>query len=434
MLARMARLAAGSALLAPSPPPPAPARSRASSAFDALATRTPGGSGPASARLLGGGEEELAGGGSGGSGLEELDALTLWFRWNSTAFRKDRTVDSAADFDILVLAVEDHLAVAPDTEVVLHGYASAEGDASHNDALSEARAQRVKDLLMDAGFPGSMLSVKPHGEDASYKGLKGNRRVEAELLPSISSVDFEGEDEVVEGTVPRTGPKPLEPTSSILTPSHWALRGLPRVGSDPIEEWDAVSGAEMAWERFWSGKSATLADYKDRWVKAHRKLIAEAAASFEIPAWFLAGVAWAEVGGDHPAFDSLGYVYRRDIGLLSKPAVETSFGAVQMQIRRAAEELGYDPAALTSEQMGYIIKSLEDPQQNLLLVASHLDRLRNIDSPGKTAELLEDDDLRVLGARYNRGPDLPLAKILENTSYGDAILAKRERLEGLLAE
>lgn len=107
---------------------------------------------------------------------------------------------------------------------------------------------------------------------------------------------------------------------------------------------------------------------------------------------------------------------------------------MSIQLRRAAEELGYDPSRLTRLQSSFLIGSLADPQQNLFIVASHLDRLRDRDFPGKPADLLTDDDLMVIGARYNRGPDLSLDAIRENLSYGEAILNKRERLEGLLEE
>jgi hypothetical protein len=48
--------------------------------------------------------------------------------------------------------------------------------------------------------------------------------------------------------------------------------------------------------------------------------------------------------------------------------------------------------------------------------------------------MLTDDDLKVIGARYNRGPDLPLEKIKQNLSYGEDIVKKRARLEKLIAE
>jgi hypothetical protein len=144
----------------------------------------------------------------------------------------------------------------------------------------------------------------------------------------------------------------------------------------------------------------------------------------------LAGTAWAEVGGDPPWLDEVGMYARLD------PTM-TSFGPVQMQIRRAAEELGYDPQRLSPAQRRVIIWSLLDPQQNLYIVASHLQRLKNIDAPGRAASELSDDDVRLIGARYNRGAELSRRALLtlgQRTSYGDAIVRRRERVLELLKD
>jgi len=163
-------------------------------------------------------------------------------------------------------------------------------------------------------------------------------------------------------------------------------------------------------------------------------MIRQAAAENDLPDWFLAGVAWAEVGGDPPSIDYFAYSYRRDIGIGSRPAGTTSFGAVSIQERRAAEELGYDPSRLTHMQSSFLIASLADPQQNLFIVASHLDRLRDQDFPGKPGELLTADDLKIIGTRYNRGPDLSLEEIQRNLSYGESVVNKKDRLQGLLRD
>ncbi len=140
------------------------------------------------------------------------------------------------------------------------------------------------------------------------------------------------------------------------------------------------------------------------------------------------------MGGDPSFIDYLAHSYRRDIGVGSKPAEETSFGSVSTQVRRAAEELGYDPSSLTHMQTSFIIASLADPQQNLFIVASHLNRLRNQDFTGKPGELLTDDDLKIVGTRYNRGPDRSLEKIKENLDHGESIVNKKDLLQNLLAD
>lgn len=75
---------------------------------------------------------------------------------------------------------------------------------------------------------------------------------------------------------------------------------------------------------------------------------------------------------------------------------------------------------------------MEDPQQNLFIVAFHPDRLRDFDFPGKPAGLLTDDDLKIIGARYNRGLDLSLEelhKTAKRLSHGEDIVKKKSLLQ-----
>lgn len=360
----------------------------------------------------------------------------IWFRFNSDQLRQDEEVQANVHVSLALDRIRAHAKIAGDAQrIVLHGYASREGEEKHNLVLSLQRARRVRGLLVAAGIPATHITEVAHGPDATLSGRRWNRRVEFELQPLPSTENFsEAEGASIVGQAPRTGPIPLESTRNVLTPSHWALRNRPRITSDPVEKWNELDAAKTKGQRIVSGISVHLRDFKDRWVHAHRAVITSAATEYDLPAWFLAGVAWAEVGGDPPVLDTLAYTYRRDIGVGSRAPELTSFGDVSIQLRRAAEELGYDPAAMTELQKSFLISSLEDPQQNLFLVASHLDRLRDQDFPGKPADVLTDDDLKVIGARYNRGPNLTRAEIDQNLSYGNDVVRKRARLEQLLQE
>lgn len=44
------------------------------------------------------------------------------------------------------------------------------------------------------------------------------------------------------------------------------------------------------------------------------------------------------------------------------------------------------------------------------------------------------DEVKVTATRFNRGPDLTLAQIRANTSYGDTILRRWRELVSLLRE
>jgi outer membrane protein OmpA-like peptidoglycan-associated protein len=118
----------------------------------------------------------------------------LWFRRNSVQLRQDSQVDSTVHLAYAIAKIREHLAVVGDEgRIVLHGYASVEGTERHNFALSEARANRVRDLLVDAGIPRERIAVSPHGEDRSFPGRSWNRRVEIELQPTVTDIRFREE-------------------------------------------------------------------------------------------------------------------------------------------------------------------------------------------------------------------------------------------------
>jgi outer membrane protein OmpA-like peptidoglycan-associated protein len=70
----------------------------------------------------------------------------------------------------------------------IEGYASAEGDAKHNQALSDARAKSVMKYLTEHKIPAAELVAVGHGIDkpvadnATEDGREKNRRVEFAIL------------------------------------------------------------------------------------------------------------------------------------------------------------------------------------------------------------------------------------------------------------
>ena len=111
----------------------------------------------------------------------------------------------------------------------------------------------------------------------------------------------------------------------------------------------------------------------------------------------------------------------------------TSFGNVSIQVRRAAESLGYDMSQyLSPSQRRMVIASLEQPQENIFIAAKHLSDLRDVDCKGISASNLTESQIEEIATRYNRGPDLSLAKIQQNMSYGQAITKRWDVLSKLL--
>ncbi len=203
----------------------------------------------------------------------------------------------------------------------------------------------------------------------------------------------------------------------------------------PNEDWSFTDALKRKILR----DPADLRAYKDRWIRDHATAITIAARTQGLPPELLGGAAWIEAGGDPTiqddivegvrAFDHLADPFLERFTVTKKPEY-TSFGDVQIQIRRAAEVLDMKPP-LSDDDREKIIALLKDDMQNLAIVSRHMRELADIDFKGQA---LTDDEIRVIGARYNRGSELSLAKIRENTSYGDFILKQRDRVLDLLAE
>lgn len=153
----------------------------------------------------------------------------------------------------------------------------------------------------------------------------------------------------------------------------------------------------------------------------------------------LAGVAWIEVGGDPYWIDHVAYPIRafdhsadpflEPLTITKRPEL-TSFGSVSIQLLRAAQALGLDWNTMGEHQREALIVCLSQDETNLSVVAKHLADLRRLDFPAGSA--WNDDQIRVVGSRYNRGPDLSPQKLRNNTSYGDFILRNRFHILDLM--
>ncbi len=211
-------------------------------------------------------------------------------------------------------------------------------------------------------------------------------------------------------------------------------------------------------------------NYKDAWVRYNKINIKTAALANQIPSEVLGAVAWNEVGGDPYDIDefifkqrtnytefynyfknSTIYKYSQKLPLgiqsklksvpslpivnkFTKPPLETSFGSVQIQIRRVAETMGLDPKKLDSMQVRMMINVLRDDKINLQIVAKHLRDLLILDNPGlvNTCAIIDDEKIRILGARYNWGREWPIEHIKKHTSYGDTMVRRIPHVKELL--
>lgn len=190
------------------------------------------------------------------------------------------------------------------------------------------------------------------------------------------------------------------------------------------------------------GGTAFLQRFKDGWVRHNRFTILGVAKAAKLPPQLVAGTAWIEAGGDPTFIDRLAFEVRsfdwsgpdwvdEHLTITKEPSM-TSFGAVSMQLRTAARTMGLDIQSMTDEDVRGLAGCLEKDSFNLRLVAKHLSDLARHDFPKADTENLTPEQIKVIGARYNRGIGLSLESIKKNTSYGDFILKIWPRLTALL--
>jgi len=124
------------------------------------------------------------------------------------------------------------------------------------------------------------------------------------------------------------------------------------------------------------------------------------------------------------------------------PPEQTSFGQIQMQVRTAAQELGYSPDSLTQEHKIKIALLLKNTEVNIELAAKHLASLRKIDFPGNSSPEMTDKEIKIVATRYNAnnradGSVRTLEQIQDviknGNTYGTQIIDMRDHLQSLLA-
>ncbi len=107
----------------------------------------------------------------------------------------------------------------------------------------------------------------------------------------------------------------------------------------------------------------------------------------------------------------------------------TSFGNTSIQVRRAADMLGYN--SYVGKEADSVINSLKNPIEGIYLSAMRLSELRDVDFSGKSAEQLTDAEIQIIASRYNVGPDVDY-ETAENAGYGKSILNHKEEINEAL--
>jgi len=182
-----------------------------------------------------------------------------------------------------------------------------------------------------------------------------------------------------------------------------------------------------------AGHKEYIHKYKAYYVHAMRDTIKTAASRFNLPAVLVAGTVYNEVGGADLVKP---YVYLlRDLLSGAEAADRTSIGPTSLQPRRALEALGYDPAKVDPSLKRDVVQTLIHNHAFAIFVsAKHLSDLRDRFFPAHGSDDLGDDDLVMLGARYNQGPDVSDETVRKDLSYGQRIVGRQQVLAKLLTD
>lgn len=217
---------------------------------------------------------------------------------------------------------------------------------------------------------------------------------------------------------------------------------MPKHSHSNYKRWTSIDALKWKYQEIFKGDSSLVYNYKLAWIAHNKNLINQIARQFQIPNYLLAGIAWAEVGGDPHiadhiifpirAFDWSGPKWVDNNLTISHNPTRTSFGTVSMQLRVAAKYFGLNPENLTHQQQLGIIEFLENDKNNLYLVARHILDLIIVDFPSVKIHQLTDEHVRIIATRYNRGFHLTLSQIKANTHYGDKVLAAKHHIIKIL--
>lgn len=254
----------------------------------------------------------------------------------------------------------------------------------YGDALrveSEARQKCVSDLKVAyKSIPDYQGTIAD--PEKFLKGL-GPLGVEAREAREHPNVQLPGAGPKVD-SIPTVGDK--------VVVSETLMRIANRV--------DGLPGGQGNNYWLWSNSDEGRREY----ISGNKELIKAAAADSGLPPEMVAGIAWQEVEGDPGWLDDAAYEGRKIIPGSEDPD-RTSLGPMAIQVRRAAEVLGYDPHNLTDMQRDVVLDAVKDPAKNTFIASEYLAQLKAESSFADVPpEKMTRAQMQELAARYNGGP------------------------------
>ncbi|MGA2708088.1 MAG: hypothetical protein ACLQJ0_20600 [Steroidobacteraceae bacterium] len=219
--------------------------------------------------------------------------------------------------------------------------------------------------------------------------------------------------------------------------------------SDNSPKWSILNA--LAWKltpnwRFLHshGGQEQLFGYKRAWITYNRVRIVSSAGYNYIPSELLGCVVFNEVGGDPPSIKRNVVLPVRQHLPFQRSPMQTSEGAIKIQLRVALSAIGLESMKLDHQQQDELTTCLETDVFNIEVVAKLLYKLIIFDYPNIDTMYLTDEQFVVAGSRYNRGTARPLSEFIQSlndspgqadrvyTSYGRAMLRHRDEVEKIL--
>jgi hypothetical protein len=259
-------------------------------------------------------------------------------------------------------------------------------------------------------------------EETARRDCLGRLRTAYAALPDFRGGDFKDGQDIVGWIAPmiEEAAQAARVDNDTRLPGG-ELRKNPFPGAGDARVSAALQDIRNQLKSLPEGDSVWLLDEfggQERWIRNNKELINAAAQQTGLPPDMIAGIVWKEVGGKPYVLDSVTETVREAAEGWASPVIpdnlpgplagdrdNTSYGPMAVQIRRAAEVLGYDPHRLSEEQRDEIRGALKDPAQNLFIASKYLANLKaESEFADVPADRMTAAQYRELAARYNGGP------------------------------
>jgi hypothetical protein len=350
----------------------------------------------------------------------------------SEAFRKAGT--ALATYADAVTTAQGHYKSGKHTEGKLSEVMSREAEAITPTARAAEPLRQWEDLRGTSGVLDFLAEVtvdvdaireeaegyynqtKGHYGDALRVESEARENCIADIKAAYKSIpDYQGTMPNAEEFLKGLGPLQTEAREASDTPNVQLPGSGPKVDAIPTLGSNVVISESLyristrvdglpdgQGNNYWLPSNSD--DGRREYISGNKELIKAAAADSGLPPEMVAGIAWQEVQGDPGVLDDLAYEGRKILPGSEDPD-RTSMGPMAIQVRRAAEVLGYDPHNLTDMQRSVIVDAVKDPAKNIFIASEYLAQLKAesgfADVP---PEQMTRAQMQELAARYNGGP------------------------------